>query len=367
MRNFLRNPMNWLLVFIPGVILVENLGHPPAALVFLLAGLAIVPLAGVLVQATEQISHRTGPAIGGLLNATFGNAPELIIALVAMRAGQIDLVKASLVGAILGNLLFALGLSFLVGGIRHHTQEYNARGARVQSSMLMLAAISMILPSIFHNFITPETQQLEQQLNRNVALALLAAYALNLLFMLKTHPEYFAAEGHEEAEEGERWSVALASTVLVATSVALAFMSEILVGAVEETAKSLGLSKVFIGVIFLSLVGGAAETYAALAMARKNKLDLTVGIAVGSSQQIALFVAPLLVLMSYAVAPKPMNLVFGNAGLVIIFLAVLITAMLASDGKSNWFKGVQLLCVYALIALCCYFLPDNLEALRPGP
>jgi Ca2+:H+ antiporter len=360
--------MNWMLVFIPATVVVEKLGHAPAALVFVLAGLAIVPLAGVLVQATEQISHRTGPAIGGLLNATFGNAPELIIALVALRAGEIDLVKASLVGAILGNLLFALGLSFLVGGIRHHTQEYNARGARVQSSMLMLAAISMILPSIFHNFITPETLQLEQQLNRNVALALLIAYALNLLFMLKTHPEYFAAEGQEEAEEeGERWSVALASTLLVVTSVALAFMSEILVGAVGETATSLGLSKVFIGVIFLSLVGGAAETYAALAMARKNKLDLTVGIAVGSSQQIALFVAPVLVLMSYAVAPKPMNLVFGNAGLVIIFLAVLITGMIASDGKSNWFKGVQLLCVYVLIALCCYFLPNTLETLKPGP
>jgi Ca2+:H+ antiporter len=358
--------MNWLLVFIPAALVVDHLGHAPAALVFFMSALAIVPLAGMLVQATEQISYRTGPAIGGLLNATFGNAPELIIALVALRAGQIDLVKASLIGAILGNLLFALGLSFLVGGIRHHTQEYNARGARIQGSMLMLAAISMILPSIFHNFITPESLQLEQQLNRNVALVLLGVYALNLLFMLKTHPEYFAPEGHEEAEEdGERWSVALASTLLVVTSVALAFMSEILVGAVEETAKGLGLSKVFIGVIFLALIGSAAETYAAVAMARKNQLDLTVGIAIGSSQQIALFVAPVLVLMSYAVAPKPMNLGFGNAGLAIIFLAVLITGMIASDGKSNWFKGVQLLCVYALIALCCYFLPDNLETLRP--
>src|SRR4030095_3959571 len=182
MKEFIRNPMNWLLVLIPVAVVVEKLGHPPAPLVFALSALAIVPLAGLLVQATEQISYRTGPAIGGLLNATFGNAPELILALVALRAGEIDLVKASLVGAILGNLLFALGLSFLVGGIRHHTQEYNARGVRIQSSMLMLAAISMILPSIFHNFITPETLQLEQQLNRNIALALLIVYALNLLF-----------------------------------------------------------------------------------------------------------------------------------------------------------------------------------------
>jgi Ca2+:H+ antiporter len=360
-RSFLRRPVHWLLAFVPVSMVLGEREDVPAALTFACAALAILPLAALMVRATEQIAERAGSAVGGLLNATFGNAPELIIAFVALQAGEIDLVKGSIVGAILGNLLFVLGLSFLLGGLRQHEQVYNPAGARVQSSIMMLAAISMIVPSIFHNFITPETAHLEQRLNVAVAVVLLGAYALSLVFMLKTHPDYFAVSSEgEHSEPGETWSPALAAGVLLATSVVLAVVSEVLVGSVGETAQALGMSRIFVGVIVLALVGGAAESLAAVAMARKNKIDLTVGIAIGSSIQIALFVAPVLVLSSYLVAPRPLNLMLGNAGAAIVFFPVLIQAMIAGDGHSNWFKGVQLLCVYALVALFCYYLPDQL-------
>jgi Ca2+:H+ antiporter len=366
MRSFLRNPVHWLLLAVPAaLILGENEGVPPAA-AFGVSALAIVPLAALLVRATEQIAERTGPAIGGLLNATFGNAPELIIALVALRSGELDLVKASLVGCILGNLLFVLGLAFLVGGLRHHEQLYNAAGARAQSSVLLIAALSFLVPSLFHSFLTPETSWLEQRLNTAVAEVLLAVYALSLVFMLRTHPDYFTAEAVPGAaqphEEADAWSPSVAGAVLVGSSVALAFVSEVLVGSVGETASALGMSKVFVGVILLATVGGAAECLAAVAMARKNKIDLSVGIAVGSSTQIALFVAPVLVLASYAIAPRPLDLVMGDAGVAIVFVAVLCEALIAGDGHSHWFKGVQLLCIYVLIALFCFYLSDSLVA-----
>ena len=359
MGSFLRSPLYWLLVFVPVGLILDSREDVPAALTFATAAIAIVPLAALMVRATEQIAERAGSAVGGLLNATFGNAPELIIAVVALRAGEIDLVKGSIVGTILGNLLFVLGLSFLLGGVRHHEQLYNPAGARVQSSVMMIAALSMIVPSIFHNFITPETAHLEQDLSVAVAVVLLGAYALSLLFMLKTHPDYFlVASRKEHAEPGERWSPTLAAGVLVGSSVVLAVVSEVLVGSVEATGEALGMSRVFIGVIVLAVVGGAAEALAALSMARKDKIDLTVSIAVGSSIQIALFVAPVLVLASYVAAPRPLNLVLGNAGAAMVFFPVLIQAMIAGDGRSNWFKGVQLLCVYALVALFCYYLPE---------
>ncbi len=368
MRGFLRSPLYWLLAFVPAGMILDAREDVPAALTFATAALAILPLAALLVRATEQIAERAGSAVGGLLNATFGNAPELIIAVVALRAGELDLVKGSIIGTILGNLLFVLGLSFLLGGVRHHEQVYNPAGARVQSSVMMIAAISMIVPSIFHNFITPETAHLEQDLNVAVAVVLLGTYALSLIFMLRTHPDYFAVTSHEEhAETAERWSPALAAGVLIGASIVLAVVSEVLVGSVEETGRSLGMSRVFIGVIVLAVVGGAAESFAALSMARKNKIDLTVSIAVGSSIQIALFVAPALVLLSYVVAPRPLNLVLGNAGAAMVFFPVLIQAMIAGDGRSNWFKGVQLLCVYALVALFCYYLPDQLAAPHARP
>ena len=261
--------MYWLLAFVPVGLVLDAREDVPAALTFASAAIAIVPLAALLVRATEQIAERAGSAVGGLLNATFGNAPELIIAVVALRAGEIELVKASLVGVILGNLLFVLGISFLLGGLRHHEQLYNPAGARIQSSVMMIAALSLMVPSIFHNFITAETAHLEQDLNVAVAVVLLGAYVLSLLFMLKTHPDYFLVKGRKEhAEPGERWSPALAGGVLVGSSVVLAVVSEVLVGSVEETGEALGMSRVFIGVIVLAVVGGAAEALAALSMAR---------------------------------------------------------------------------------------------------
>jgi Ca2+:H+ antiporter len=356
----LKPSLSWLFVFVPATVALEHLGGIPEPVLFFCAALAIVPIAGLIVRSTEQISHRTGDTIGGLLNATFGNAPELIIALIALKAGLLDVVKASIIGVILANLLFVLGLSLLVGGLYFRGQKFNRRGVRVERSVLMIAAISIVLPSVFDNFVSPEMYQHELALNVCVAVVLLVTYGLNMLFMLKTHPHYYVSKQVDEILEQEtgQWPFPVAMIVLLVSSVGLALLSEILVGAVEETAKNLGMSKAFIGVIIIALIGGAPETVAAVTMARKNKLDLTMGIAVGSSIQIALFVAPILMLSSYFIAPKPLNLVVGNAGIMIVLFPVMIFSMIAADGKSNWFKGVQLLSVYVLIALFCFFLPD---------
>lgn len=353
--------MKSLFLFAPLALLLDHVEHAPPALTFACAALAIVPLAAAMAHATEQLSFRTGSTVGGLLNATFGNAPELINSLMALQAGLLDVVKASIVGVVLGNLLFVVGLAFLLGGLRFHVQKYNRRGARIQRSILMLAAIAIVVPSLFDGFVSPEFAEQEDGLNLGVAFVLLCTYGLNLLFMLKTHPDYFSPRESEAAQEQEpvHWHVGAAVGVLCGCSVVLAFMSEILVGAIEATAASLEISRAFIGVIIIALIGGAPESVAAVAMARKNKLDLTMGIAVGSSIQIALFVAPVLMLSSYFLAPRPLNLVMGNAGVMLVLLSVLIFSMIVSDGKSNWFKGVQLLGVYLLIALFCFYLPDK--------
>ncbi len=359
--GFLRSPMNWLLIFIPVTVALEHLAHVSAPVLFFMAALAIIPIAAQIVGATEQISTRTGDAVGGLLNATFGNAPELIIALVALKAGLLDMVRASLVGAILANLLLALGVSFLTGGLRYHEQKFNASAARAYSSMMFLAAVSMTIPSAFSRFFAPnEVIRQEQLLNIGIAILLLVAYGLYILFSLRTHTTTFAsvegvgAGGHHH---GEQWSVARAVITLLLASGAAAWMSEILVGAAEETGKALGMSQVFIGIVFVAIVGGAAESGSAIAMARKNKMDLSVGIAIGSCIQIALFVAPLLVIASYFIAPQPLELAFGRAEMGSLFMAVLIGAMICSDGQSNWFKGVQLITFYSIIALMFYLIP----------
>ncbi len=352
--------MLWLMVFAPiAYVMGHTQGHP-ATLRFALAALAFIPLAKLMVDATEQISHKTGATVGAMLNATFGNAPELIISLIALREGMIELVKASIVGVIVGNLLFVVGLSFLIGGLNVKEQKFNRRGARVQRSVLMIAAISIVVPTLFSHFISAENASHELALNTSVAIVLLVTYGLSLIFMLKTHPDYFVPKHPESAVSPERqWPVSLAFLALALSSVMLALLSEILVGAVEETALGLGVSQAFIGIIILALIGGAPESVAAIAMARKNQLDVTMGIAVGSSIQIALFVAPVLMLSSYYIAPRPFDLVVGNAAVMLILLPVLIFSMVVADGKANWFKGAQLLSVYLLIALFCFFLPDN--------
>jgi len=355
----LRPSVNWLFVFIPVSVALEY-AHVPPPVLFFSAALAIVPIASLIVHSTEQLATRTGDAIGGLLNATFGNAPELIIALVALRAGFFDMVRASIIGSILANLMLATGVAFFLGGLRNHTQEYNASAARLYSSMMLISAVSLGVPSAFNRFFSPEQTLREEKLvNLGTAFVLLAAYALYLVFLLKTHPDYFqsvsTADEHHDHEP--QWSLGRAIGSLLAASALAAWMSEILVGAAEGTGKALGMSEVFIGIVFLAIIGGAAESGSAIAMARKNKLDLTIGIAMGSSIQIALFVAPVLVLLSGFIAPAPLELSFSRAEIGTLFLAVLIGAIVAGDGRSNWYKGVQLTVVYAMIAILFYFLP----------
>ena len=361
MRQFFKPSINWLLVFIPVSVALER-AHVPAPVLFFSAALAIVPIARLIVLSTEQLATRTGDAVGGLLNATFGNAPELIIALVALRAGYFDMVRASIIGAILANLMLATGVAFFLGGLRHHTQVYNAGAARLYSSMMLISAISLGVPSAFNRFFSPEgTIHEEKLVNLGTAFVLLAAYALYLVFLLKTHPDFFrsvAGTKMEHEHEGAQWSPGMAIGSLVGASVLAAWMSEILVGAADGTGQALGMSQVFIGIVLLAVIGGAAESGSAIAMARKNKLDLTVGIAMGSSIQIALFVAPVLVLASGFIAPQPLELSFSRAEIGTLFLGVLIGAIVAGDGQSNWYKGVQLVLVYAMIAILFYFLPE---------
>jgi Ca2+:H+ antiporter len=358
MASPVRPSINWLLAFIPVTLALEH-ADAPAPWVFFTAAVAIVPVASLIVRSTEQLATYTGDAVGGLLNATFGNAPELIIALVALRAGLLDMVRASIVGAILANLLLALGVAFLVGGLRLHNQTYNVAAARAYSSMMFLAAISLTVPSAFSRFFAPkETLREEALLNVGLAIVLLAAYGLYLVFMLKTHPDEFVGEaGAGHAHAGPRWSLARAVGSLLAASLLAAWMSEILVGAAEGTGTALGMSQIFIGIVLLAIVGGAAESGSAVAMAGRNRMDLAVGIALGSCIQIALFVAPVLVLASYFVAPSPLELSFNRAEIGSLFMAVLIGALVAGEGRSNWYKGVQLIAVYVILALMFYLIP----------
>jgi Ca2+:H+ antiporter len=347
----------WLFVFIPIAIFLEY-NHASAPMIFFSAALSIVPIARLIGNSTEQLATYTGDAVGGLLNATFGNFPELIIAMIALKAGLHGMVLASLVGAILANLLLAMGVSFLVGGTKFHNQDYNVTSIRVYSSMMMIAVISLTIPSGFHIF-TAEQPAIEQEnlLNIYLAIVLLIGYVLYLLFMIKTHPDFFRSEGKGHEEHEGRWSIARALITLVVASMLAAFMSEVLVGAAEETGEVLGMSSVFIGVVFLAIVGGAAESISAITMGAKNKMDLSIGIALGSSIQIALFIAPALVLMSTFVGPGQMNLTFPKGLIVMLFLSVILAAMVAGDGRSNWYKGVQLIIVYVIIAMMLFFIP----------
>ncbi|HEX5168922.1 MAG TPA: calcium/proton exchanger [Cyclobacteriaceae bacterium] len=358
MSKILKPGIHWLFIFIPITLALEY-GHASAPLIFFSAALSIVPIARLISSSTEHLATYTGDAVGGLLNATFGNLPELIIAIVALKAGLHEMVLASLAGAILANLLLATGMSFLVGGTKFHNQDYNPTSVRVYSSMMMIAVISLTIPSGFH-ILTAEKAAIgnENVLNIDLAIVLLIGYVLYLFFMIKTHPDFFRSEagGHEEEHDG-RWSLPRALITLLVASVLAAFMSEVLVGAAEETGKVLGMSSVFIGVIFLAIVGGAAESISAVAMASKNKMDLSIGIALGSSIQIALFVAPVLVLLSTFVGSGQMNLNFPRPLIVALFLAVILAAMVAGDGRSNWYKGVQLIMVYLIMGMMLYFIP----------
>ncbi len=363
------NALLVLLAFVPAAFILEHgLGADPVW-VFAASALAIVPLAGLMGKATEELAVRVGAGLGGLLNATFGNAAELIIAAMALRAGLYDLVKASLTGSIIGNILLVFGLSALVGGLRYRTQKFNRTAASLGATMLVLSAIGLLVPAIFH-FVSGAETGVENRLSLVIAVVLMASYGLSLVFTLVTHRHLYTgvphgpegAEGrHDERAihgvPGAAWSTRTSLAVLVAAAAVIAFMSELLVGAVEGAAHVLGMSEVFIGVILVAIVGNAAEHSTAILMAARNKADIAFTIAVGSSIQIALFAAPLLVLLSYAIAPAPMDLVFTSLEVVAVGLSVGILAVIAQDGETHWMEGVQLLAVYVILALAFYYLP----------
>ncbi len=356
----MRLSLNWLLIFLPLALWAEHFRPDAHVFIFTAACMAIIPLAAMLGRATECIAARSGDALGGFLNATFGNAAELIIAIVALRAGQVDVVKASLTGSIIGNIL--LVLSFLAGGLRYHIQEFNAVGASSQAAALIVATIALLVPAAFQNLVgslAGETARYD--LSVTIAVVLLVLYGLNLLFSLHTHRSLFTREtpsGRENETEGTPvWTVRTSLLYLVGASALIAWMSELLVGSVEQAAQSLGMSKLFVGIIIVAIVGNAAEHSTAILMAMKNRMDLSVGIALGSSIQIAIFVAPLLVLLSYAIASEPMDLIFTPGEILTVVLTTFIVSHVLADGQSTWFKGAQLLAVYSIIALAFYFLP----------
>jgi len=354
----LKLSLDWLLIFVPVTILCRYLFHVSDTLLFLLSCLSIVPLAGWMGTATEHLAEKTSEGIGGLLNATFGNAAELIIALMALQAGLHDVVKASITGSIIGNILLVLGASLLSGGLKYKTQKFNPAGARTMSVMLTLASIGLIGPAVFHYFGGKDIAKYESDLSFEIAIVLIVTYGLSLLFSLRTHKQFFTGEiVSADSEKRTPWSLMKSVTVLFFATALIAWMSEILVGTVEHAAASMGMTNVFVGVIVVAIIGNAAEHSTAIITALKNRMDLTLTIAVGSSIQVALFVAPVLVFASFAAGPKPMDLVFTPVEILTIALSGLITEQIASDGESNWLEGVQLLSVYIIFALVFYFLP----------
>lgn len=376
-RSWLRPSLNWLLIFVPVAVALRfapGLENPTA--LFVVSCLAIIPLAGWMGRATEHLSEHLGQGVGGLLNATFGNAAELIIALFALSKGLQGVVKASITGSIIGNILLVLGLSFLSGGVKFRRQKFNRTAAGITATALTLGAIALIIPTIFHQAAARVpverggwTPAKEQSLSVAIAVVLFLTYGLTLLFSLVTHRDLFvgaheqglvAEVGRErtEAEEhGVPWSMTKSVAVLLGATALVALVSEFLVGAVEGARETLGLTEVFVGVIVVAIIGNAAEHSSAILMAMRDKMDLSLGIALGSSLQIALFVAPILLFASYLFG-SPMNLEFTLPEVIAVALSILIVEQISNDGESNWLEGVQLLSVYAVLAILFYFLPD---------
>src|SRR5437016_4122177 len=344
----------------PVVFVAEKLKPGAHTLLFVVSVLAIVPLAALLSRATESVAAKTGDAVGGLLNATLGNLTELVIALTALRAGQYMLVKASIAGAIVTNSLFMLGASFLLGGLKYHVQEYNRVSARLQAGLLFLATIALLIPSAISKADPVAGAAITQKLSVGLAVLLTVAYGLGMLFSLKTHRELFASAQHGDAGEAP-WPIGLALATLAGVTLLVALVSEIFVESVQQAAESFGMSPAFVGFIVVALVGGAAEMAVAFSAARKNRLDLSVSIALGSASQIALFVAPVLVLLSYVIGPAPMDLQFWPGAVVMVLVATLVAAFITNGGRSAWFVGVLLILVYAVFAMTLYVLPPKVH------
>jgi Ca2+:H+ antiporter len=362
---FLRTAHGWpylLTPLIPIAVALE-LVHAPATVVFAASALGIIPTAALMGRATEELAAKSGPGIGGFLNVTFGNAPELIIALFALAEGLQEVVKASIVGSILGNMLLVLGAAMLVGGLRRDKQVFNRTSAAAQTTMLMLAGGALVMPAIFElvegkGLPAPGAEAINyggtvEHLSLAVAVVLIATYVIGLFFSMKTHRALFNPEYEEEDTWG--WSVRTSVIALAIAGLLVGLMSEVLVGSITEASESIGLSEFFIGAIVVAIVGNAAEHWVAVLVAVKNKMDLAVNIAIGSSAQIALFVAPVLVIASFFIGPHPLALVFNGFELGAILIAILVGNHVTADGESNWFEGVQLLALYFVFGLAFYF------------
>jgi len=360
LKEILHNPLLWLLVFVPALFVGQALAPDSHTLLFVVSVLAVVLLATLLSHATESVAAKTGDTVGGLLNSTLGNLTELVIAVAALRAGQYTLVKASIAGAIVTNSLFMLGASFLLGGLKYHVQEYNRVGARLQAGLLFLATVALLIPSAVTSIDSASRTTFVQSVSVGLAVLLILAYGLGLVFSLKTHREFFGSEEHGGNEETP-WPVGLALTTLAVVTILVALVSEVFVESVQEAATTFGMTPAFVGFIIVALVGAAAEMASAFSGARKNRLDLSVGIALGSASQIALFVAPVLVLLSYVLGPTPMDLQFWPGAVVMIFIATMTAALLTSTGRSAWFVGVLFLMVYLIFAMTLYLLPPRVS------
>ncbi len=358
LKEIRHNPLLWLLAFVPVVFVAKKLNAEAHTLLFVLSVLAIVPLAALLSHATESVAAKTGDTVGGLLNATLGNLTELVIALAALRAGQYTLVKASIAGAIVTNTLFMLGVSFLLGGLKHHVQEYNRVGARLQAGLLFLATIALLIPSAVSEVDSVTGSAFTATLSVSLSVLLIAAYGLGLLFTLKTHREFFGSA--EQGEPGEApWPLGPALITLAGVTVLVALVSEVFVESVQQAAVAFGMTPAFVGFIVVALVGAAAEMASAFSAARKNRLDLSVGIALGSAAQIALFVAPVLVLLSYVIGPEPMSLQFWPNAVVMMLIAAMTVSLVTNSGRSAWFVGVLVILVYFIFAMTLYLLPPR--------
>ena len=355
------NRLLWLLAIVPVLFAAKAFKPEAHALLFVLSVLGIVPLAALLSHATESVAAKTGDAIGGLLNATLGNLTELIIALTALHAGQYVLVKASIAGAIVTNTLFMLGASFLLGGLRHHVQDYNRNSARLQAGLLFVATVGLLIPSMLTETDTPAaTAEFSQTLSLGLSVLLIASYGLSLLFSLRTHREVFGGADHAESHEAGL-PIGLALATLACVTVLVALVSEVFVESVQHAAEAFGMTPAFVGFILVALVGGAAEMTSAFSAARKNRLDMSVGIALGSASQIALFVAPVLVLLSYVIGPAPMNLQFWPGAIVMMLIATMTASLVTNSGRSAWFVGVLVLNVYLIFAMTLYLLPPQVH------
>ena len=354
-KEIRQTPVLWMLIFVPAVLVVERVAPHSSTLLFALAVLAIVPLAALLSHATEAVAAKTGDAVGGLLNATLGNLTELIIAITALRAGQYMLVKASIAGAIVTNALFMLGACLLIGGLRYHVQEFNRSGGRLYSGLLLMATVALLSPSAVADLDLAQGEQIMRKLSVGLAVLLMIAYGLGLLFSLKTHKELFASAEHSEGEA--HWPIGLAIVTLLVVTVLVALVSEIFVESVQKAAETFGMSPAFVGFIIVSLVGAAAEFAVAFSAARKDRLDMSVSIALGSASQIALFVAPALVLLSYVVGPSPMSLQFWPGAVTMVMIAAVTASFITGSGRSAWFIGALLILIYAVFALTLYVVP----------